>query len=373
MQHSHCDFLIAGGGPAGLAAAIALRMRGADVLLAEALRPPIDKACGEGLMPDSLRDLAQLGVEVEAKHGAIFHGIRFASSDSSVDAAFPSGRGIGVRRTVLHRLLAERAAAIGVRTAWGCRVLLAENQPARIDDGTCAYGWLIGADGHASRVRAWARLERGQLRNRRFGFRAHFRIVPWNSHVEVHWGTRGQAYVTPTGAEEICVSAMTHESGIRLGGILAEIPALQKKLQDAKMTSVERGCPTRTLRLRRVTRNNVALIGDASGSADAITGEGLGLAFRQALVLAEALDRGRIRHYERCHAEIFSVPQRMASLLLMMDRSPAFRRRAFAVLSARPALFQAMLAVHVGEQPWRRFVLRHGIELSALMVAPRFA
>ena len=58
-----CDALIVGGGPAGLAAAIALRQKGLDVLVADALRPPIDKACGEGLMPDAQRDLAALGIQ----------------------------------------------------------------------------------------------------------------------------------------------------------------------------------------------------------------------------------------------------------------------------------------------------------------------
>ena len=57
-----CDALIVGGGPAGLAAAIALRQKGLDVLVADALRPPIDKACGEGLMPDARKDLAALGI-----------------------------------------------------------------------------------------------------------------------------------------------------------------------------------------------------------------------------------------------------------------------------------------------------------------------
>ena len=57
-----CDALIVGGGPAGLAAAIALRQKGLDVLVADALRPPIDKACGEGLMPDAKKDLAALGI-----------------------------------------------------------------------------------------------------------------------------------------------------------------------------------------------------------------------------------------------------------------------------------------------------------------------
>ena len=49
------DVFAIGGGPAGLAAAIAARRRGFDVTLADSSVPPIDKACGEGVMPDGLR------------------------------------------------------------------------------------------------------------------------------------------------------------------------------------------------------------------------------------------------------------------------------------------------------------------------------
>src|SRR5438105_7308201 len=44
------DVLVIGGGPAGLTAAIAARLKGFDVAVADAAHPPIDKACGEGLM-----------------------------------------------------------------------------------------------------------------------------------------------------------------------------------------------------------------------------------------------------------------------------------------------------------------------------------
>jgi len=52
------DVLVVGGGPAGLSAAIALRQKGIDCVVVEALSPAIDKACGEGLMPDTLATLA---------------------------------------------------------------------------------------------------------------------------------------------------------------------------------------------------------------------------------------------------------------------------------------------------------------------------
>lgn len=377
MGHRCCDVLVVGGGPAGLAAAIALRQRGADVLVADALRPPIDKPCGEGLMPDSRRDLARLGVEPAPSDGAEFHGILFAGPghDASrhVSATFPEGTGLGVRRPILHRLLLDRAAELGVRFSWSTPVVLQSQQPAHIAGDTCRYRWLIGADGHASRVRSWAGLEADSLRSRRFGFRAHYAAEPWSRYVEVHWGPLGQAYITPVGPQEVCVAAITRHPGVRLSQILAGLPCLQRKLAGAAITTTERGSLTMTRRLRRVTRGNIALTGDASGSADAITGEGLAMGFRQALLLAESLATGTLDLYAARHSAILELPQRMAALMLLLDRFPALRRRTLQAFAERPSLFQAMLAVHVGESSLPRFALRYGPELGARLLSPRFA
>ena len=368
-----CDVLIAGGGPAGLAAAIALRQRGADVLVADALRPPIDKPCGEGLMPDSRRELARLGVNLDDRYGMRFAGIRFSDGDAQVTAPFPCGVGLGVRRPLLHRLLLERAAELGVRTAWNAPVAMREQNAALVGGELCAFRWLMGADGHASRVRAWAGLDPADLRSKRFGFRAHFRVAPWSEYVEIHWGERGQAYVTPVGPQEICVAAMSRHSDVRLTQIVESIPFLRKKLAGAHVSSAERGALTLTRSLQRVTRGNVALIGDASGSADAITGEGLAMGFRQALLLAESLANGGLELYEARHAGILSLPQQMAAVMLLLDRYAWLRRRALPVLAARPELFRAMLAVHVGEASLPKFLLRHGLEFGTLLALPQLA
>lgn len=371
----HCDVLIAGGGPAGLAAAIALRQRGADVVVADGLRPPIDKACGEGLMPDSRRDLARLGVELSGNEGAEFTGILFADEDASVAADFPRGVGLGARRPVLHRAMLERATEAGVRLLWNTPVVLKGSGSVLLAGESCAYRWLVGADGHASRVRSWAGLDRTRVCSRRFGFRTHYRIAPWGSHVEVHWGPLGQAYVTPVGAKDVCVACVTRHSGVRLAQVVESIPFLREKLAGVETTTTERGSITLTRRLHRVTRSGaapggIALVGDASGSADAITGEGLAMGFRQALLLTESLERGGLEFYEAKHGAVLALPQRMAALMLLMDRSAGLRRRALAALAGRPALFRGMLAVHVGEQPLPRFVLRHGAELGALLLVP---
>jgi flavin-dependent dehydrogenase len=368
-----CDVLIAGGGPAGLAAAIALRQRGADVLVADALRPPIDKPCGEGLMPDSRRELAKLGVEVEDRQGARFSGILFSDGDAHVKAEFPRGLGLGVRRPVLHQLLLDRAAELGVRMAWHAPVMMQEQNAALVGGERCGFRWLLGADGHASRVRAWAGLDSSDLRSKRFGFRAHFRVAPWSSYVEIHWGAQGQVYVTPVGPQEVCVAAISRSSDVRLTQVIESIPFLRKKLAGAQVSSAERGALTLTRKLHRVTRGNVALIGDASGSADAITGEGLAMGFRQALLLAESLGQGGLELYEARHGGILALPQHMAAVMLLLDRYAWLQRRALPVLAARPELFRAMLAVHVGEASLPKFLLRHGLEFGALMAAPQLA
>src|SRR5271165_1538919 len=99
----NAEVLVAGGGPAGLAAAIAARQAGFEVAVVDCARPPIDKACGEGIMPDGLSALTALGVPADVRHAAPFRGIRFINGPREVEAGFPSGVGYGIRRTLLHQ------------------------------------------------------------------------------------------------------------------------------------------------------------------------------------------------------------------------------------------------------------------------------
>src|SRR5258708_12575468 len=108
------DVYVIGGGPAGLAAAIAARQRGLRAIVVDGSHPPIDKACGEGLMPDARRAAAQLGIELPNSIGYEFRGIRFHGEGRSVEANFPDGRGIGVRRTALHQAMVYSAVRAAV-------------------------------------------------------------------------------------------------------------------------------------------------------------------------------------------------------------------------------------------------------------------
>lgn len=348
------------------------------MLLADALTPPIDKACGEGLMPDSRRDLALLGIEVPKSSGAEFRGIRFCDQRSSVSAAFPSTQGLGVRRTVLHQLLVDHAADVGVRFAWKASVKAMPGQPITMNGEPVRCRILIGADGQSSRIRTWAGLDEGSLLSRRFGFRIHYRIAPWTPNVEVHWAPTGQAYVTPISWNEVCVAVVTRSSsGARSKDLIESIPELRDRLRGAEIITRERGAITTTLRLKKVVRGDVALVGDASGSADAITGEGLAMGFRQAILLADALhlsmgNEGLLLYQSR-HASMMRLPQAMARILLLMDRWPPLRDRALRTFASDPAVFQSLLNVHIGEKPLRQFLLQHAPTLGLRLLLPSLA
>ncbi len=345
-----CDALIVGGGPAGLAAAIALRQKGLDVLVADALQPPIDKACGEGLMPDARNDLAALGVSVGEDEGAPFEGITFLTERHAATARFAQGSGVGLRRLHLHARLVERCEQIGVRLAWGTHVGVAPGPRFSLAGEACAYRYAIGADGQSSRVRNVLGFGEGEVLSRRYGMRCHYRVHPWSRMVEVHWGRLGQAYVTPIGPEEIGVATVARFSSHRSEDVLESLPALRVRLQGAGVVSKTRGALTTTRRLRRVTAGATALIGDASGSADAVTGEGIALSFRQALLLAEAVAADDLAVYQQGHPAIMRMPHLMSRAMLMMDAWPWLREHAIALLAGQPHLFARLLAVHLGEQ-----------------------
>jgi flavin-dependent dehydrogenase len=129
---------------------------------------------------------------------------------------------------------------------------------------------------------------------------------------------------------------------------LAQFPMLASRLEGALESSSERGAITGSRRLIRTTRNNVALIGDASGSVDAISGEGLCLGFHQALALADAMERRDLNRYESAHRRLALRPRFMADFMLTMDRWPWLRARALPALAAHPDLFGDLLAMHVG-------------------------
>ncbi len=358
------EVLIAGGGPAGLAAAIAARQAGLEVAVVDCAQPPIDKACGEGIMPDGLTALAKLGVEVDAHAAAPFRGIRFLNGVRDVEASFPSGIGYGIRRTLLHQWLVDRAAQCGVALHWGRRITGLSPRGLVVEGDVVPSRWLIGADGQNSKLRKLSGLDPARAPRYRFGFRRHYRVARWSDFVEVHWSDLGQMYVTPVAEDQVCVALITSRNGLRFDAALPGFPQLAEKLSHAPKLGSTLGATTASRRLRNVQNGSIALIGEAAGSVDAITGEGLSIAFQQALALADAMRTGDLTAYDRAHARVTRMPRKMAALMLLMDNRGWLRDRAFRALTGEPGFFGRMLAMHTGTLSPMQFGLGPGLSFG---------
>ena len=292
---------------------------------------------------------------------AAFRGIRFLDDKLEAEASFPPGSfGLGIRRTELHRILVDRAEEAGVVGLWGRPIEGLDPTGAMIGGRTIRSRWIVGADGFHSRVRQWAGLGPPAWSGvRRIGIRQHYRIRPWTDFVEVYWSKACQAYVTPVGANEVCVAVVSTKES-RASDLADMFPALASHLNGAELIGPTRGAISMSAKLRSVISGRVALVGDASGSVDAVTGEGLGLAFRQANCLATALAAGDLKRYDTSHRRMGLMPRLIARTLLLLDGNDSIRRMAFRKLAAHPRIFSSLLAVHVGAL--RRSEQRAGIQ-----------
>ena len=252
---------------------------------------------------------------------------------------------------------------------WGTRITGLSADGVAIAGKHVPCRWLLCADGHNSPLRRFAGLEVSRYARRRFGFRRHYRVAPWSDFVEVHWSNCGQIYVTPVSDKEICVALITRTSGLGLEEALPRFPTLRARLKDAVPGDRHLGALTLTRSLAAVQLGNVALVGEASGSVDAVTGEGLSMAFRQAIALADALRAGRLQQYEVAHRRIARLPRMMCTLMLAMDKHPHFRRRVFRALASEPDYFRRLLALHTGAiSPWN-LGLRETVSLGWHLLA----
>jgi flavin-dependent dehydrogenase len=181
--------------------------------------------------------------------------------------------------------------------------------------------------------------------------------------MEVYWGGRCQGYATAVSREQVCVAIASDDPNLRLEEGLQALPRLRARLSGAEAVSTERGAATGNREYRRVWRGNVALVGDASGTVDAITGEGLGLAFRQAVALAESLDTADLSLYQKEHRRLALRPLSMARLMLTLDGRPRLQHRTLQVFRKNPEIFRRLLALRVGATPPLHLV-RDGLTLG---------
>jgi len=338
------DLLVAGGGPVGLATALYAARSGLDVAVLEPRTGVIDKACGEGLMPGALQRLRELGVHPP---GQPIAGIRYLDGRRCAQADFRHGPGRGVRRTVLHAALADALLGDGTPVLPRAVRLVEERGDHLLVDGEPTR-YLIAADGLHSPVRRLVGLDdrapragggRGSRSPRRYGQRLHAALAPWSGHVEVHWASRAEAYVTPVAPDLVGVAVLS-EQRRSFADLIGDFPELAERLSAATTGDVRGAGPLRQ-RVRRRSAGRVLLVGDAAGYVDALTGEGIALGLAQAEAAVAAVVSGRAEDYDRVCRSLVRRHDLLTRGLLALTRSPQVRAGLVPAAARLPWVFSA--------------------------------
>ncbi len=359
------DAVVVGGGPAGLGFAIAAAQRGLDVAVLERRSGPLDKACGEGVLPAGVRVLERLGAleRLSQDDASPIREIRWIEATGDVaKARLPPPGGLGIRRTALSSALLARAREVGVEIVEDAEVVGHRRERDRIvalarDGRGVPARVLVAADGLASPTRRREGLDLPAPPRGRFGLRRHFAIAPWSDAVEVHFGDGAEAYVTPAGALRVGVAILFERSeAATFERLLARFPALAARVAAAEPDSGVRGGGPFARRSRSRIADRLVLLGDAAGFVDAVTGEGLGLALSCAEDLAALLPgaiargagRADLAAYDAAWRRRFRPYAAFTRIMLGLTRRPALRRRMLSLAASSPWPFEKVVAAAVG-------------------------
>ena len=334
------DLLIVGAGPVGLVTAIHAAQAGLDVAVIDPREGTIDKACGEGLMPQALEHLR--GIQVDPP-GIDFVGIRYIAGGKSVEAKFTKNLGRGVRRTTLHDQLRNRASQLNIKILDG-KVREIIQEKSHVEAAGIQSRYLIGADGLHSTVRSQLNLYVPPKQNsaQRYGLRQHFTIAPWSNFVEVCWLPDAELYITPVDNQTVGIAILGTET-MDFWTIIAQYPQLEARLRSVDPASKLRGAGPLRQRARARTLGRTLLVGDAAGYVDALTGEGMRIGFEEGKAAVDSVLTNNLHTYESEWRKITRSYRILAGGLLWASTNRIIRPMIVPTAKTLPSVFSRIV------------------------------
>ena len=369
--------VVVGAGPAGAALALELARDGVDVLVLDSQRFPRFKPCGEFMSPQCVPLLERLGA-AGALRGAgaqEVRGMQLASYGRSARGRFvdigraraPAEYGWALRREVFDATLLDQARGAGARVleGWRVRTLLrapsgrilgVEARDAQGRSRCVRANWTVGADGLQSRVAAELGVQRETPQLRRIALTTRYRGVAHDGFAQAHFFDEGYFALAPVDAGLVSVNLVLWKSAFERTGLprdeafehwLARTPAVREQLAGGERVDPLRGIGPLARSTTRQTFDGAALVGDACGYVDPVTGEGTYFALQGAALLAPTLrdalgadrtDAEALAPYLSGRSREIAPRARLCGWLVHALARPSIARGVFRLLESRRGL-----------------------------------
>ncbi len=301
------DAVIAGGGPAGSAAAIVLAEAGLKVAIVDKSQFPRNKACGEYVSAGAVEQLRALGLEsLLAPAAAPLDGIRLNGNGVRVELRF-SKAGWAISRVRLDDELLRLAISSGAAFVQARVEDVREEAPGSLvtvrepsgETRDLRARYVVGADGAHSVIARKCGLSVAPRGEQRFALGGHYGgLCELDRFVEMFVEGRSYFAVNPFDAAHANIMVIVREKDLSsrkndvdrfireraraLSGDAARFSGAQlegKRVAVGPLSHSTRG----------VTAGNVLLAGDAAGFIDPFTGQGIYLALRGGIGAARAI------------------------------------------------------------------------------------
>ncbi len=350
------DLIIAGGGPAGCAAAITAARGGARVLLLERGRYPRHKVCGEFISPEAVAVLSSLLLPADSERlvlaGPKVGAMRIFVDGRTIQAPVrPSA--IGVRRYDLDLALWRACKSAGVDAREGVTVNAIEH--TRV---VTSHGEMFNTRASVDTTGRWSNLRHQHHKDKSpqfIGLKGHFVEADAPLSADLYFFPGGYCGVQPIGEDLVNVCAMVRaDLTAKLDDVFQLEPRLQKRA--AGWTPATTPVSTFPLIFRELSPLHAGVVcaGDAAGFIDPFVGDGISLALQTGVAAAQALasvwrDGNSLQvaaeayrsHYERRFRPIFRRAARVRRLFSL----PRPLRAVAATIAQMPGVSSGLLKI----------------------------
>ncbi|MCL2483580.1 MAG: geranylgeranyl reductase family protein [Propionibacteriaceae bacterium] len=320
------DVIVVGAGPGGSSTATHLAKAGLSVLLLEKSEFPREKICGDGLTPRAIRELALLGVDVPGLPWKRSKGLRIIVGKTRYLMDWPDlpdfpNFGMAVRRTIFDQFLAEHAVEAGVRLLTSANVhspIVDRGQITGVvtkDGRRFEAPVVVAADGGSARLAVSMGLHRMESRSMGMAVRTYFSSPladeDWlDSWLEMWDGPVGRSHLLPGYGWIFPLGDGTCNVGMGLPDAshyrtldyrdmltrwLATMPEQWGLTEEHRMGKVSSAALPMGFNRKPVFTRGLLLIGDAAGTVNPFTGEGISYAMESGRFAAEHIVQAHAR------------------------------------------------------------------------------